>query len=56
MKRRLQRQWVTGKVYTVEGRAKRTRRLKLIGRMKVDNKEVLLFRPQRRAAKRRARP
>lgn len=48
---RLQRRWVIGKLYKVQGGAKRVRRLLLVGRAKIDGKEMLLFRPQRKASK-----
>lgn len=47
----MQRRWVVGKLYKVEGRRNRTRKLRLIGRAKIDGKEVLLFRAQRKADK-----
>lgn len=50
---RLQRRWVVGKLYIVEGQRNRTRKLLMIGRAKIDGKEVLLFRPQRKADKTR---
>jgi len=48
---RLQRRWVVGKLYSVQGGAKRVRRLVLVGRAKIDGKEILMFRPQRKAKK-----
>ncbi len=50
-----QRQYQVGAEYRVQGSAKRTRRLKLIGRAKISGKEVLMFRPVRKARKARKR-
>jgi hypothetical protein len=52
-KKRMQRRWKTGQEYRLEGSG--TRRLKLIGRGKVEGREVLMFRPVRRARKQRRR-
>lgn len=51
---KIQRRWVIGKLYTVEGKRNRVRKLLLIGRAKIEGKEVLLFRPQRKANKTRS--
>ncbi|MGK2962572.1 MAG: hypothetical protein ACSLFK_10565 [Gemmatimonadaceae bacterium] len=48
---KLQRQYKTGADYKVEGVAKSVRILKFIGKGKIEGKEVLIFRPVRKAAK-----
>ncbi len=48
---KIQRRWVTGKLYSVQGGSKRVRKLVLVGRAKVSGKEILMFRPQRKAKK-----
>lgn len=50
---KLQRQFKTGAVYSVEGVSERVRRLKYVGRGKIMGKEVLMFRAARKAKKRR---
>lgn len=46
-----QRRYKIGAEYRVQGAGKRTRRLKLIARTKISGKEVLMFRPVRKARK-----
>jgi len=51
----MQRRFVTGRVYLVEGVSERQRRLKFVGRMKLKDGrrryEHLIFRPVRKASK-----
>jgi hypothetical protein len=50
-KKRMQRRWKVGQEYKIEGSG--TRRVKLVGRMKVEGREMLMFRPVRKARKHR---
>ena len=50
---KIQRQYKTGAIYSVEGVSERVRQLKHVGRAKVMGKEVLMFRVTRKAKKRR---
>jgi hypothetical protein len=50
-KKRLQRRWVVGKEYRVEGGGQR--RMKLVGRGRIGWRETLFFQPIRRARKTR---
>lgn len=48
---KMQRRWVTGNVYWVIGAGKRERRIKLIGKGKINGREALFFHPLRKASK-----
>ncbi len=48
---KLQRRFITGAEYYIEGMAEGSRRLRFLGRGKISGKEVLIFRPLRKAAK-----
>jgi hypothetical protein len=49
---KIQRQWKTGTVYTVQGPAKRKpRKMTLIAKTKIDGREVLLLQVRRKADK-----
>lgn len=48
-KKRIQRQWRVGNEYKLEGQG--VRRIKLVGRAKINNRETLIFQPVRKAKK-----
>lgn len=48
---KLQRQYKAGAEYSVEGPAKKKRRLLFIGKFKLNRKEILMFRAVRKAGK-----
>ena len=50
-KAKMQRRFVTGKTYYIEGVSEKERKLKLVGRMKLGKKEYLIFQPLRKASK-----
>ena len=52
-KKRMQRRWKVGQEYRIEGSG--TRRVKLVGRMRVEGREMLMFRPVRKARKKHRR-
>ena len=47
----MQRRFVTGKTYYVEGVSEKERKLKFVSRMKLGTKEYLIFQPLRKASK-----
>ena len=47
----MQRRFVTGKTYYIEGVSEKERKLKLVGRMKLGAKEYPIFQPLRKASK-----
>jgi hypothetical protein len=52
---KIQRQYKTGAEYRVEGVSKSVRRLRFIGKARINGKEILMFRPVRVAGKRSAK-
>lgn len=51
--KKLQRRYVIGSLYTVKGSGKRERKLEFVGRFKIERKEHLIFKEQRKARKTR---
>lgn len=52
-KKRLQRIFLVGAEYQLKGSRSRSRRLKFVGRVRIDGHEHLIFRPVRKVAKRK---
>ena len=50
-RKRMQRVWMTGAHYWVEGKGGKARWFKLAGKAKIDGRETLLIQPVRRARK-----
>ena len=48
---KMQRRFVTGKTYYVEGVSEKERKLKFVGRIKLGKQEHLIFQPLRKASK-----
>lgn len=49
--RKLQRRFRTGSKYSVEGASEHVRQLKFVGQAKVEGRDILMFRPVRKAKK-----
>lgn len=48
---KLQRRFVVGSTYKVQGSSKFSRTLRFVARIKLDGKELLLFRPAKKISK-----
>ncbi len=48
---KLQRVYKTGTEYQITGPGEKSRRVRFVGKFKIDRKEVLMFRPVRKAKK-----
>ncbi len=52
-RKKMQRRYVKGSIYRVVGPSKGERKLEFVGRFKIDGKEHLIFKTQRKAKKSR---